>query len=86
MKDSKFLAVTIEAHRVISEEHLAEAFDQIIWRKHLIKLYVCKEGQRLWLCAGLTYVFTSLQDCDDSGYITVDNLVSILGSMSPRVI
>jgi hypothetical protein len=27
MKYSKFLAATIEAHRVISEEHLVEAFD-----------------------------------------------------------
>jgi hypothetical protein len=45
----------------------------------LIESYVFKEGQRLWWCAGLTYVFTSLQDCDDSGYITVDNLECILG-------
>jgi hypothetical protein len=29
-------------------------------------------------------VFTSLQDCDDSGYITVDNLASILGPNVPK--
>jgi hypothetical protein len=29
-------------------------------------------------------VYTSLQDCDDSGYITVDNLASILGSDVPK--
>jgi hypothetical protein len=37
MKYSKFLAATIEAHRVISEEHLVEAFDWII---------CFKEGQK----------------------------------------
>jgi hypothetical protein len=30
VKYSKFLAATIEAHRVISEEHLVEAFDRIL--------------------------------------------------------
>jgi hypothetical protein len=29
-------------------------------------------------------VFTSLQDCDDSGYITVDNLAIILGPDVPK--
>jgi hypothetical protein len=63
VKYSKFLAVTIKAHGVISEEHLMEVFNQIV----------------LWWCTGLTSVMlASLQDCDDSGYIsTVDNLASI---------
>ena len=44
---TEFLAATIEAHGMIEEERIAEAFDRI--------------------------------DCDDSGYITVDNLKEVLG-------
>ncbi|CAB9514194.1 MAP kinase-activated protein kinase 2 (Fragment) [Seminavis robusta] len=44
---TEFLAASIEAHGLIEEERIAEAFDRI--------------------------------DCDDSGYITVDNLRDVLG-------
>ena len=49
---TEFIAATIEAHGVISEARLAEAFDHL--------------------------------DCDDSGYITAENLIEILGEDVPR--
>jgi len=49
---TEFIAATIEAHGVISEARLAEAFDHL--------------------------------DCDDSGYITAENLIEILGQDVPR--
>jgi Ca2+-binding EF-hand superfamily protein len=77
MKYSKFLAATIEAHGVISKERLAEAFNRIVVRL---------QGGTKAMVVRLTHVcvhfFTGL--CDDSGYITVDNLASILGPDVPK--
>jgi hypothetical protein len=42
VKYSEFLAATIEAHGVISEERLAEAFDRIVRLQRGIKTMVVR--------------------------------------------